>query len=106
VTDQITTPPLNADLALSQVRQNNTNISGYADISNPLQGGNNFTGNVVAGGAITFLVNGTAGNLPLYFNGQIASNGGMSGYYCSYRISACDRTAGGYGVWYANPAGG
>ncbi len=103
VTDQITTPSISAGLTLSQVTQNNTNISGYAAISSPLLGGNNFTGTVASGGGISFLVDSVAGNLPLYFNGQIASNGSMSGYYCSYRNGACDRASGGYGVWSAAP---
>jgi len=103
VTDQITTPPTSAGLTLSQVAQNTATISGYATISSPLQGGNSFTGTVASGGVISFLVNSVAGNLPLYFNGQIASNGSMSGYYCSYRNGACDRASGGYGVWSAAP---
>ena len=80
--------------------QSNTNIGGYATISSPLQGGNSFTGTVAANGAVSFLVAGVGGNLPLYFYGQVTSSGGsMSGSYCSYRNGACDNAAGGYGVW-------
>jgi eukaryotic-like serine/threonine-protein kinase len=105
VTDQITTPATSANLTLSQVGQNGTAISGYAYISPPLQGGNSFTGTLVAGGTVSFLVGSVGGHLPLYFNGQIAADRSISGYYCSYSNGGCDRTAGGYGVWSVVVAG-
>jgi hypothetical protein len=107
VTDQIGGSSTSATLTLSPLRQSNTTISGYATISSSLQGSNTFTGTVLASGSISFLVNGTAGHLPLYFYGQVTSSGGsMSGSYCSYRNGACDNASGGYGVWYVTSAGG
>ncbi len=106
VTDTIGGGSIQANLTLSSIVQRTTNISGYAAISSPLQGSNNFTGTVASGGSISFFVASTDGHLPLYFNGQIASDKSMSGTYCSYSNGACDNNAGGYGVWYAASGGG
>ncbi|HEY5005533.1 MAG TPA: protein kinase [Ktedonobacteraceae bacterium] len=106
VTDQINGSSTSAALTLSPLRQSNTTISGYAAISSPLQGSNNFAGTVTANGAISFLVDGTGGHLPLYFYGQVTSSrGNISGNYCSYSNGACDNAAGGYGVWYVASTG-
>ncbi|MBA2391649.1 MAG: serine/threonine protein kinase [Ktedonobacteraceae bacterium] len=106
ITDQIGGLSRTANLKLSPFRQSNTSINGYATISSSLQGSNSFAGTVSAGGAISFLLAGTNGNLPLYFSGQVAaSSGSISGTYCSYSNGACDNAAGGYGVWYVTSTG-
>jgi len=98
VTDQIGGISRSAGLTLAPFRQSNTTISGYASISSPLQGSNNFAGTVTSSGTISFLMDGTNGNLPLYFYGQVGSSSrSISGNYCSYRNGACDTAAGGYG---------
>ncbi|MBV9614237.1 MAG: hypothetical protein JO031_02135, partial [Ktedonobacteraceae bacterium] len=102
---QIGGSSIQTNLSLSSIKQSNTNISGYASIAPPLQGSNNFTGTVASGGAISFLVTGLGGEPPLFFKGQIAANGTMSGSYCSYSNGRCDNTAGGYGIWYVAPPG-
>ncbi len=104
VTDQITNPATQGNLTLSQINQNNGNISGYADITGNLQGSGNFSGQVTTSKNISFLVQGYQGHAPLYFQGRISSSGGISGTYCSYKNNVCDSSAGGYGAWQVSPA--
>ncbi len=104
VTDQITSPPIQGNLALSGINQNNPKISGYADITGNLQGSGNFTGQVTTSNRISFLVAGYTGHAPLFFQGQISASGSISGTYCSYKNNVCDSSAGGYGIWQASPA--
>lgn len=103
VNDQITNPPTSAPMALSQIRQNATSISGYFSVGAGLQGSGNFTGKVTAAKSIQFLVESVNGHPPLFFSGQIQADGSMSGTYCSYQNNACDHING-YGVWQVTPA--
>jgi len=104
ITDQLTTPPTDGTLNLTGISQNNPNIKGYAAIGGGLQGSGNFSGQVLSGGAIWFLVSGYQGNAPLYFSGQVQSNGNMAGSYCSYVNKHCDYNVGGHGTWNVAPA--
>ena len=104
ITDQLTTPPTDGTLNLTGISQNNPNIKGYAAIGGALQGSGNFSGQVLSGGAIWFLVTGYQGNAPLYFSGQVQSNGNMAGSYCSYVNKHCDYNVGGHGTWNVTPA--
>jgi predicted Ser/Thr protein kinase len=104
ISDQYTDPPTNTTMSLTQVSQNGTNISGTMTLGPALQGSGSFTGSVSAGNAIQFLVAGAYGHLPLFFQGQIQSDGSMSGSYCSYQNGHCDRSAGGYGTWSVSPS--
>lgn len=101
--DQITNPPTQGNLTLSQISQHNPNITGYADITGNLQGSGNFSGQVTTGNRISFLVESFGGNPPLFFQGQISSNS-ISGTYCSYVNNACNYSAGGYGSWQVSSA--
>jgi serine/threonine protein kinase len=103
IKDQITNPPTTAPMALSQIRQNATTISGYFSVSAGLQGSGNFTGKVTAAKTIQFLVEGVYGHPPLFFFGQIQADGSMTGTYCSYQNNACDHTNG-FGTWQVTPA--
>ena len=103
ISDQITTPPTSAPMALSQIRQNATSISGYFSVSAGLQGSGNFTGKVTAAKSIQFLVEGANGHPPLFFSGQIQADRSISGTYCSYQNNACDHING-YGTWQVTPA--
>jgi serine/threonine protein kinase len=103
ISDQYTTPPVNTTMSLSQMKQNGASISGYFTVGPQLQGNGNFQGKVSSDNKIQFLVQSYGGHLPLFFQGQIQSNGSMSGTYCSYQNGQCDRSAGGYGTWSVAP---
>ena len=103
VTDVVTIPSTIAPIVLSNIVQNNANISGYLDIqSTQLQGSNNFTGTVSTARNISFVVASFAGHDPLKFDGTIQSNGSMSGTYCGINTNgSCGNQ--GHGTWYTNP---
>lgn len=103
ITDKFTQPPTTSTMSLSQIKQNEANITGYFSVGAGLVGNGNFTGAVSTDNKIQFTVPGYAGLLPLFFQGQIQANGSMSGSYCSYQNNQCNYGAGGYGDWNVAP---
>jgi hypothetical protein len=95
---------VSSSIALSQVSQSGTTVSGYVAFGSGLIGDGNFSG-TVAGTSIQFLESDAYSSVaPLFFQGQIQSGGSMSGTYCSYVNNQCDNTAGGYGTWDVTPS--
>jgi len=102
IINMFVTPNVTAPIVLSNIVQNNANISGYLDIqSTALQGSGNFTGTVSTNKTIYFVVASYAGHDPLAFTGTIQPNGSISnGTYCGINANgSCDSTQG-YGTWY------
>ena len=98
ISDQITSPATTDTMTLSQIKQNNTAISGYFAVGGNLQGSGPFTGTVDAKKNIQFQVPGVFGNPPLQFFGKVQADGSLAGNYCSYQNNACDYHYG-FGIW-------
>lgn len=87
-------------MSLTRVQQNSANFTGYLSVGTNLQGSGNFTGTVSKDKKIQFLVAPFANHLPLLFQGQINTDGTLSGTYCSANGNQCDyNSGGGYGTW-------
>jgi serine/threonine protein kinase len=104
IVNTLVTPNVTAPIVLSNIAQNNANISGYLDIqSTALQGSGNFTGTVSANKTIQFVVASFAGHDPLAFTGTIQSNGSISnGIYCGINANGSCDDAQGHGTWSTN----
>ncbi len=100
-TDNITT-----GMVLSvQQQPGQGNISGHLTVRQPLSGSGPFTGTVSTSTDIQFTVTGK-NHSPLYFWGQVQSNGDLNGNYCSLNLqNQCDPNAAS-GNWNAAPATG
>ncbi|GAC1357978.1 MAG: hypothetical protein NVS2B12_00050 [Ktedonobacteraceae bacterium] len=106
ISDRYTNPPTPASLTLSQLQQQGSSISGHFAVGAGLLAGNTFTGSVTGDKRIEFTVPGYAGLHPLRFDGQVQSDGSLSGTYCSINASGqCDKNIGGWGDWNANAPG-
>ncbi len=94
---------VSTSMTLSQIQQNGASMSGQLALGQGLLAGSNANGTVSHSSSIEFTV--SNGSLaPLLFQGQIQSNGSISGTYCSYQGSQqCDQSAGGYGTWSVSP---
>ena len=103
IVDKFTQPPTSSMMALSQIRQNETKISGYLAVGPGLIGNGNFMGTVSTDNKIQFLVSGYQGILPLFFQGQIHTDQSISGTYCSYQNNQCNYGSG-YGDWNVAPS--
>jgi len=105
ISDQATSPPTNASMQISQIHQNGTNVTGHLAVGAGLLTSDSFSGTVSTGNSIQFTVPSYAGLAPLLFQGQIHSDGSISGTYCSYRgANQCDKSAGGWGNWNVTPS--
>jgi len=104
ISNTYTTPPTNTSMSLTQVQQKSGDISGYFSVGPGLIGSGDFTGTVTTDNKIQFLVPSYGGLLPLHFEGQIQTDGSLSGTYCSYQNNTCNYSAGGHGNWHASPA--
>ncbi|WP_162004871.1 hypothetical protein [Dictyobacter vulcani] len=96
---------VNSTMILSQMQQQQGNVSGHLTLGQGLQGDGDFTGTVTKDNRIQFLVPGYLGHLPLFFEGQFQNNGSITGTYCSYQNNQCNNAAGGYGTWNVAPNG-
>lgn len=94
---------INGDMSLTAMQQQGSNISGMLTLSNGLSGQAHLIGTVSSNNAIQFSVTPYTQYLPLLFQGQVNSNGSMSGTYCSERNNQCDYAGGGYGTWQVAP---
>lgn len=103
IIDKFTQPPTSSTMALSQIQQNETKISGYLAVGPGLIGNGNFMGTVSTDNKIQFIVAGYQGILPLFFQGQINADRSMSGTYCSYQNDQCNYGSG-YGDWNVAPS--
>lgn len=105
INDRATSPTTTASMQLSQIQQNGANIKGHLTLGPGLLASDTFTGTVSSDNKIQFTVPGYSGLAPLLFQGQIASDGSMSGTYCSYSGDRqCDKSAGGWGDWKVSPS--
>jgi hypothetical protein len=89
-------------MTLSEIEQNGSAIKGNLILGPELLGGGSFNGTVSTSKKIQFLVPSSSGFLPLFFTGQVQSNGSMAGSYCSYQNNQCNYSQG-YGDWHVNP---
>jgi serine/threonine protein kinase len=104
IIDKFTQPPTSSTMSLSQIKQNEANVTGYFTVGPGLIGNGNFTGTVSTDNKIQFTVAGYQGLLPLFFQGQIHADGSISGSYCSYQNNQCNYGSGGYGDWNVAPS--
>jgi serine/threonine protein kinase len=104
IVDKFTQPPTSSTMSLSQIKQNETNVTGYLTVGPGLIGNGDFTGTVSTDKKIQFTVAGYQGLLPLFFQGQINADGSISGSYCSYQNNQCNYGGGGYGDWNVTPS--
>jgi serine/threonine protein kinase len=104
IIDKFTQPATSSTMSLSQVKQNETNITGYLAVGPGLLGNGDFMGTVSTDNQIQFTVPGYQGLLPLFFQGQIHADGSISGSYCSYQSNQCNYGGGGYGDWNVAPS--
>jgi serine/threonine protein kinase len=100
ISDRYTSPPTNSSMSLSQIQQNGSSISGYFAVGQGLIGSGGFSGTVNSDNKIQFLIPGTYSIAPLFFEGQVKSDGSMNGTYCSQLNGVCNKAAGGFGTWY------
>lgn len=99
-----TNAQLNANMTLTSISQQGQNIQGTFLVSSPLSGSGPFTGTVSKAGVVQFVVHSNQVSAPLYFQGNINGDGGMSGTYCSLdSTNHCNPAAGGYGTWQVSP---
>jgi len=89
-------------MTLSEMQQHGSAINGNFIVSSELQGSGRFSGTVSTNKKVQFLVSSSNSFLPLFFTGQVRSDGGMSGTYCSYQNNQCNYGQG-YGDWQVNP---
>ena len=96
-----TTENITTSMALSiQQKSGQSSISGNFTVGSALLGSGPFTGSVTTTKYIQFTVQGYNGNAPLFFYGQVHSDGSMSGSYCSINAQKqCDARAGDAGTW-------
>ena len=94
---------VDSKMALSDIQQNGANISGYLSLGRGLLGSGPFTGTLMAANKIQLFVPMGGEFLPLFFEGQIQSDGSISGQYCSYQNNQCNYSGGGYGNWHVTP---
>jgi len=101
IVDNYTSPATVASLALSNIKQNGANIAGNIAVGSGLVISPTFSGTVTSDNRIQFVVPSYNGLAPLFFSGQIQSDGSMKGTYCSYQGNnkQCDQSLGGYGSW-------
>ncbi len=104
LTNKLVTPNESAPITISNVAQNNANISGHLDIApgHDLLGSGNFTGTVSTNNTIQFTVQETA-ILPLLFTGTIGVDGSMSGIYYASNPDGSPNNTQGHGTWSTNP---
>jgi serine/threonine protein kinase len=89
---------------LIQQQPNQGKIRGNFTVNPPLLGNGNFTGSVTTAKSIQFTVQSYKGDAPLYFWGQVLSDGSLSGNYCSVNAqNKCDPNAGASGTWDVAP---
>jgi len=94
---------VDSTMSISQIKQSKGTIAGVLALGPGLLGDGSFTGTVTEDKKIQFLVPSSNELLPLFFQGQIRSNGVIAGTYCSYRNGQCDLSSG-YGTWQVSPA--
>jgi serine/threonine protein kinase len=94
---------INGDMSLTAMQQQGANINGTLTLSNGLYGQAHLTGTVSSNNTLRFLVTPYTQYLPLLFEGQVNSNGSLSGTYCSVQGNQCDYAGGGYGTWQVAP---
>jgi len=102
IIDKYTDPATSAHMTLSEMQQHGSAINGNFIVSSELQGSGRFSGTVSTNKKVQFLVPSSNSFLPLFFTGQVRSDGGMSGTYCSYQNNQCNYGQG-YGDWQVNP---
>lgn len=106
ISDKYTNPATQASITLSQLQQSGSTINGRFAVGSGLLAGNTFSGSVTSDKKIEFTVPGFAGLPALLFDGQVQSDGSLSGTYCSMNANRqCDKNIGGWGDWNAAAPG-
>lgn len=96
---------INASMSLTAIRQNGGRIAGQFSVSQPLLGNGTFNGTVFSNKSLNFTVHSSQVAAPLFFQGNINSDGSLSGTYCSLDSAGnCNPAAGGSGTWQVFPA--
>jgi len=91
-------------MTLSNIHQNGTTIGGTLMLTNGLSGTATFTnGTVTSNNTVQFEVTPYTQYPPLLFQGQVNTDGSLTGTYCSVQGNACNYAAGGYGTWKVSP---
>jgi eukaryotic-like serine/threonine-protein kinase len=98
ISDKLTNPATASKMVLSEVQQSGSAINGTFIVGPELIGSGRFAGTVSTSKKLQFLVPSSSSLLPLFFTGQVGSDGSMSGTYCSYQNNRCDYSQG-FGDW-------
>lgn len=95
---------VNANMTLNAIQQNGRTVKGNFQVGSPLLGSGPFIGTVNSAGVIQFTVSSSQVREPLFFQGNILSDGSLAGTYCSLNtLRQCDYTNG-YGTWHVSPS--
>ena len=93
MTDQTTQQTTQISVFLVQT-QGNAALSGTFTFSSPSSGADPLTGTVDTQGNFSFTVQQSAGQLPLYFHGQVFKNDFLKGNFCSSNTNSCSTDTG------------
>ncbi|HEV2583924.1 MAG TPA: protein kinase [Ktedonobacteraceae bacterium] len=94
-----------ATMSLTSIKQNGGAFQGNFNVNLPLSGSGPFTGTVNNARSVQFTVHSSQVPAPLFFQGNLNSDGSLSGTYCSLdQTGHCNPAAGGYGTWQVSPA--
>jgi hypothetical protein len=93
MTDQTTQQTTQISVLLVQT-QGNAALSGTFTFSSPSSGSDPLTGTVDTQGNFSFTVQQPAGQLPLYFHGQVYKSDYLKGNFCSSNTNSCSTDTG------------
>jgi serine/threonine protein kinase len=93
MTDQTTQQTTQISVLLVQT-QGNAALSGTFTFSSPSSGSDPLTGTVDTQGNFSFTVQQPAGQLPLYFHGQVYKSDYLRGNFCSSNTNSCSTDTG------------
>ena len=93
MTDQTTQQTTQISVLLVQA-QGNAALSGTFTFSSPSSGSDPLTGTVDTQGNFSFTVQQPAGQLPLYFHGQVYKSDYLKGNFCSSNTNSCSTDTG------------
>ena len=93
MTDQTTQQTTQISVLLVQT-QGNAALSGTFTFSSPSSGSDPLTGTVDTQGNFSFTVQQPAGQLPLYFHGQVHQDVYLKGNFCSSNTNSCSTDTG------------
>lgn len=95
---------LTTNMSLTGIQESEGNINGYFKVGTGLRGSGPFRGIVTTTKQIRFTVTDGTGHATLSFEGLIASDGTLSGSYCTLDQEEQCSSERGYGLWSVTPA--